>query len=109
MLANISNHFNSGMQNESGSSTQTKGVTYCLMGYSEEEFERICYEIWAHGSSVSPERHLRTMVDLLVGYYMLARGGDCREAEISDLFTFKFVNEGPTRCFPVILTTRGGK
>jgi hypothetical protein len=38
-------------------------------------------------------------------------------AEISDLFTFspfhlftfEFLDEGPTRCFPVILTTRAGK
>ena len=80
-----------------------------LDGYSEEEFERIYYELWAHGSSASLEHHLRTLVDLLVGHYMLARGGDRREAKISDLFTFEFVNEGPTRCFPVILTTRGGK
>jgi len=40
---------------------------------------------------------------------MLARGNDRRAAEISDLFTFEFPGEGPTRCMPLIFTTRGGK
>ena len=40
---------------------------------------------------------------------MLTRGGDRRSAEISDLFTFKFKGEGPTRYMPLIFTTRAGK
>ena len=40
---------------------------------------------------------------------MLARGNDRRAVEISDLFTFEFPGEGPTRCMPLIFTTRGGK
>jgi hypothetical protein len=40
---------------------------------------------------------------------MLARGNDRRAAEISDLFTFEFPGEGPTRCMPLIFTTRAGK
>ena len=40
---------------------------------------------------------------------MLTRGGDRRSAEISDLFTFEFKGEGPTRCMPLIFTTRAGK
>ena len=79
-----------------------------LDGYSEEEFERACHELWAHGDS-SAECHFRTLVDLLLGHYMLTRGGDCRVAEISDLFTFEFQGEGPTHCFPLIFTTRAGK
>ena len=40
---------------------------------------------------------------------MLARGGDRCAAELSDLFTFEFTGEGPTRCMPLVLTTRAGK
>ncbi|KAH8657278.1 hypothetical protein BGZ61DRAFT_310526, partial [Ilyonectria robusta] len=32
-----------------------------------------------------------------------------REDNISDLFTFEFEEEGPTRCMPLIFTTRAGK
>ncbi|EAQ83148.1 hypothetical protein CHGG_10966 [Chaetomium globosum CBS 148.51] len=85
-----------------------KGRDALLDGYTEEEFERVCYELWARGSA-SPEYHLRTLVDLLLGHYMLARGGDRRAAELSDLLTFEFTGEGPTRCMPLILTTRAGK
>ena len=37
---------------------------------------------------------------------MLTRGGDRRSAEISDLFTFEFKGEGPTRCMPLVLCFR---
>jgi hypothetical protein len=40
---------------------------------------------------------------------MLTRGDNRRAAEISDLFTFEFPGEGPTRCMPLIFTIRGGK
>ena len=85
-----------------------KGRDTLLDGYTEQEFERVCHELWAH-SSTAPECHLRTLVDLLLGHYMLTRGGDRRAAEISDLFTFEFEGEGPTRCMPLIFTTRAGK
>ena len=85
-----------------------KGRDTLLDGYSEREFEQVCHELWAH-SATAPECHLRTLVDLLLGHYMLTRGGDRRAAEISDLFTFEFEEEGPTRCMPLIFTTRAGK
>src|SRR5208282_174721 len=85
-----------------------KGRDTLLDGYTEDEFERVCYELWAQGDS-SPECHFRTWVDILLGHYMLTRGGDRRSAEISDLFTFEFKGEGPTRCMPLIFTTRAGK
>ena len=72
-------------------------------------FEKICHELWIQGAVSSPECHFRTLVDLLLGHYMLTRGGDRRTAEISDLFTFEFQGEGPTRCMPLIFTTRAGK
>ncbi|KAM4062505.1 centromere DNA-binding protein complex CBF3 subunit, domain 2 domain-containing protein [Hirsutella rhossiliensis] len=74
----------------------------------EDNFERVCHELWAH-SGTSPECHFRTLVDLLFGHYLLTRGGDRRAAEISDLFTFEFAGEGSTRCMPLIFTTRAGK
>ena len=85
-----------------------KGRDTLLDGHTEEEFERVCTELWAH-SDASPECHFRTLVDLLLGHYMLTRGADRRAAEISDLFTFEFPGEGPTRCMPLIFTTRAGK
>ena len=56
-----------------------------------------------------PECYLRTLVDILLGYYMLTRGGNRRSAEILDLFIFKFKGEGPTRYIPLIFTIRAGK
>jgi Centromere DNA-binding protein complex CBF3 subunit, domain 2 len=85
-----------------------KGRDTLLDGYSEDEFERVCSELWERGAT-SPECHFRTLVDILLGHYMLTRGGDRREAEISDLFAFEFKGEGPTRCLPLIFTTRAGK
>jgi hypothetical protein len=85
-----------------------KGRDTLLDGYTEEEFERVCHQLWLH-TDASPECHLRTLVDLLLGHYMLTRGSDRRAAEISDLFTFEFPGEGPTRCMPLIWTTRAGK
>jgi Centromere DNA-binding protein complex CBF3 subunit, domain 2/Transcriptional activator of glycolytic enzymes len=85
-----------------------KGRDTLLDGYTEDEFESVCRELWARGDS-SPECYLRTLVDILLGHYMLTRGGDRRSAEISDLFTFEFKGEGPTRCIPLIFTTRAGK
>jgi hypothetical protein len=46
---------------------------------------------------------------VLLGHYMLTRGGDRRTAEISDLFNFELKGEGPTRCMPLIFTTRESK
>ena len=40
---------------------------------------------------------------------MLIHSEARRSAEISDLFTFKFKSKGPTRCMPLIFTTRAGK
>lgn len=79
-----------------------------LDGYTEDEFESVCRELWSRGHS-SPECYFRTLVDILLGHYMLTRGDDRRSAEISDLFTFEFKDEGPTRCMPLIFTTRAGK
>jgi hypothetical protein len=85
-----------------------KGRDTLLDGYSEGDLEKICCNLWARGQ-LSPECYLRTLVDLLLGHYMLTRGGDRRAAELSDLFTFELQGEGPTRCQPLILTTRASK
>jgi hypothetical protein len=85
-----------------------KGRDTLLDGYTEDEFENICHKLWAQGTA-SPECHFRTLVDILLGHYILTRGGDRRAAEISDFFTFEFKDEGPTICMPLIFTTRAGK
>jgi len=68
----------------------------------------MCHELWVH-ADISPECHFRTLVDLLIGHFILARGSDRRGAELSDFFTFEFPGEDPTRCMPLIFTTRAGK
>jgi hypothetical protein len=85
-----------------------KGRDTLLDGYTDEQLETVCRELWTQGDA-SPECHFRTLVDILLGHYMLTRGGDRRSAELSDLFTFEFQGEGATRCIPLILTTRAGK
>jgi hypothetical protein len=85
-----------------------KGRDTLLDGYTQDQLEAVCRSLWTQGRS-SPECHLRTLVDILLGQYMLPRGGDRRSAEISDLFTFEFQGEGPTRCMPLIFTTRESK
>ena len=74
-----------------------KGRDTLLDGYTEEEFERICRELWTRGGA-SPEYHLRTLVDLLLGHYMLARGG-CRRAP--SFRTYSRSNS-PAKVLPVV-------
>jgi hypothetical protein len=87
---------------------EDKGKDTLLDGYDEEQFGRVCESLGAH-SDASPECHFRTLVDVLLSHYMLTRGGDRRAAEISDLFTFEFLGEGPIRCMPLIFTSRASK
>jgi centromere DNA-binding complex CBF3 subunit-like protein len=47
-------------------------------------------------------------VPWLISFYLLARGQDRRDAELSDIHTFEF-DEGISPCFPVIMTTRQSK
>ena len=85
-----------------------KGRDTLLDGYSEEDLKPIAAELWGYAAQ-SAECHLRTLADLLLGYHMLPHGGDRRALKISDLFTFEFADEGPTRCMPLVITTRAGK
>jgi hypothetical protein len=90
-----------------------------LDGYSEEQFRDLCLTLWRAPTSpttttggsdaLKTSCYLRTLVDLLLGHYLVARSQDRRVAEISDLHTFEFPGEGLTPCFPLILTLRGSK
>ena len=51
-----------------------KGRDTLLDGYTETELRKIVAELWGHMAE-SPECHLRTLVDFLLGHYMLTRGG----------------------------------
>jgi Centromere DNA-binding protein complex CBF3 subunit, domain 2/Transcriptional activator of glycolytic enzymes len=98
-----------------------KGRDTYLDGYTQDQFKDLCDALWkascpstaattAGGSdAIRTSCHLRTLVDLLLGHYLAARGQDRRVAEISDLHTFEFPDEGPTPCFPLIMTLRGSK
>jgi len=48
-------------------------------------------------------------MDILLGHYILTRGGNKRSAEILDLFTFKFKGKGSTRYIPLIFTIYASK
>jgi hypothetical protein len=96
-----------------------KGQDTYLDDYSESQFKDLCLAIWKAGSggngststidAIKTGCYLRTLVDQLLGHYLLARGSDRRLAEISDLHTFEFPDEGSTPCFPLIMTMRGSK
>ncbi|KAM7192130.1 hypothetical protein V8F33_008555 [Rhypophila sp. PSN 637] len=64
-----------------------KGQDSLLDGYFEEDLKRIASELWGRTDQTA-ECHFRTLVDMLLGHFMLTRGGDRRALEISDLFTF---------------------
>ena len=85
-----------------------KGQNTLLDGYTEEDLRRICSGLGSQ-TGESAECHLRTLVDILLGHYMLARGGNRRSLEISGLSTFEFPGEQPTRCLPLITTICEGK
>lgn len=87
-----------------------KGRDTYLDSYSPEQFKELCVALWrASADGKEGKLYLRTLVDQLLGHTLLARGQDRRQAEISDLHTFEFPDERPTRCFPLILTMRGSK
>jgi hypothetical protein len=85
-----------------------KGRDTLLDDYSESELKSVTQQLWSH-TTTGPEAHLRTLVDFLLGHYMLTHGGDRRQIKISDLFTFEFTDEGPSRCMPLIVTRLAGK
>ncbi|OCK72935.1 hypothetical protein K432DRAFT_314242, partial [Lepidopterella palustris CBS 459.81] len=73
-----------------------KGRNILLNSYIKKKFK----------SGVLPKCYFYTLIDFLLKYYILTRGGDRRSTKISDLFTFKFKGKGLTRCIPLIFTTR---
>lgn len=85
-----------------------KGRDTLLDDYTEDEFEAVCYTLWIYGN-FSLECHFCTLIDILLGHYMLTHDRDRHNAEISDLFTFELKNEGPAQCMPLIFTTYIGK
>jgi hypothetical protein len=91
-----------------------KGQDTYLDSYTEKQFKDLCIQIWTAGSdpnqsSIQTICYLRTLLDQLLGHYLLARSGDRRSTEISDIHTFEFPDQGITPCFPLIMTMRGSK
>jgi hypothetical protein len=70
-----------------------KGRDTLLDGYSDQDLERICEQLSAN-SEKSLEPHFRTLVDILLGHYLLARGAERQATKLSDLFTLEFTGEG---------------
>jgi hypothetical protein len=56
-----------------------KGRDTLLDGYPEQQLEAVCASLWQQDSQ-SQEIRFRTLVDILLGHYMLIRGGDRRSA-----------------------------
>jgi hypothetical protein len=91
-----------------------KGQGTYLDSYSERQFRELCIEVWKASGDPKQSRiqvtcYLRTLLDHLLGHFLLARGEDRRAAEISDIHTFEFPDQGVTRCYPLIMTMRGSK
>ena len=74
----------------------------------EDKFKSVYRELWARGDSLL-ECHLYTLVDILLGHYILTHGGNRRSTKILDLFTFKFKGEGPIHYIPLIFTIYASK
>jgi len=86
-----------------------KGRDTFLNGNTKDKFKSVCHELWARGSASSLEYYFRTLIDILLGYYMLTYGGNRRSTKILDLFTFKFKGKGLIRCMPLIFIICTGK
>ncbi|KAG1445643.1 hypothetical protein G6F56_009842 [Rhizopus delemar] len=52
---------------------------------------------------------LRNRFDFLIGHSMLARGESKRQTQLPDLFLVELLNEGPTPCWALVVTTSEGK
>jgi hypothetical protein len=84
-------------------------------GYDEVEkghVVRCCWCEWQKqqtqkGQSV--ESYLRTAFDFLCGHNMLLRGDNRRAFELPDLFVLEMYNQGPTKCFAMIIVMDNGK
>ena len=86
-----------------------KGRDTLLNGYTKEEFQSVCRELQTRGAVSFLECYFRTLVNILLGYYILTCGGNRRSTRILDLFTFKFKGKGPIRYIPLIFTIYIGK
>jgi hypothetical protein len=72
-----------------------KGQGTHLDSYTENKFKDICLETWKLGSEpnqglIQVLCYLRTLIDQLLNHFFLARGGERRSAELSDIHTFEF-------------------
>ena len=87
---------------------EDQGNDTLLDGYNEQEFLRICENLWDSKAS-NGETSQRTLVDFMIGHYLCTRGEDRRAAELSHLSTIEFPGEGTTPCWPLVVTVDGGK
>ena len=79
-----------------------------LDGYTEDEFKSVYRELQTRGDSLL-EYYFRTLIDILLGYYILTYGDNRRSTKILDLFTFKFNSKSPIRYILLIFITRASK
>ena len=86
-----------------------KGRDTLLNSYTKNEFQSVCYKLQARGAALSIEYYFRTLVDILLGHYILTYSSNRRSTKILDLFTFKFKGKGPTRYMPLIFTIHASK
>ena len=86
-----------------------KGKDTLLNGYTKDKFKGICCKLQARGATLSLKCHFCTLINILLGHYMLTYSGNRRSAEILNLFTFKFKGKGPIRYMPLIFTIYIGK
>ncbi|KAF2477224.1 uncharacterized protein BDR25DRAFT_208289, partial [Lindgomyces ingoldianus] len=79
-----------------------KSKNTLLNSYTKDKFKQLCSKLL---SLVTVKCYFYTLVNLMLGYYMLMCRGNCCFIEILDLFTFKFKIESLTHYMPLIFTT----
>ena len=85
-----------------------KGRNILLNGYIKDKFKNVCCQLWAYRDFLL-KCYLYTLIDVLLGYYILICSSNRCSAKILNLFIFKFKGKGPTRYIPLIFTIHASK
>ena len=86
-----------------------KGRDTLLNDYTKDKFQSVYCKLQARGAALLLEYYFYTLINILLGYYILTHSGNKYSTKILNLFTFKFKGKGPTRYIPLIFTIYVGK
>ena len=86
-----------------------KGRDTLFNSYTKNKFQSVYHKLQARGAASSIECYFYTLINILLGHYILTYSGNKYSTKILNLFTFKFKGKGPTRYIPLIFTIYIGK